>query len=216
MLCKAPSGRNLDLCAGCQRDLPRLRNPCWQCGLPLPTKADSCLACITEAPIFSHCFSAFAYAAPLDALINNFKNGNQRAIGRCLGLLLARSYIRHHQSYPDLWLPVPLHSSTRRSRGFNQAEDLAVSLSKLTHRPLLSKVVQRSSKTAAQKQLSRTQRQENMRKAFNTSGDFSGKTIAIVDDVITTGATVTALAETLLNAGASDIEVVCVARTAPH
>jgi ComF family protein len=177
---------------------------------------DSCATCLTNPPVFSHCFSLFAYATPLDSLINNYKNHNQRVIGHWLGLLLARSYIRHHQYFPDLWLPVPLHKSTLRSRGFNQAEELAIDLGKLTHRPLLCDAVKRSNKTAVQKHLSQSQRHINMRNAFKTSVDFSGKKIAIVDDVVTTGATVTALAETLLAAGASDVEVVCVARTAPH
>jgi ComF family protein len=130
-----------------------------------------------------------------------------------LSTLLARGYVKQHFLFPDFWVPVPLHSSIKQARGFNQAEELALSLAELSAKPLLLGGIERVKKTQNQKQLGSLERQANMKNAFACCIDLHGKTIGIVDDVITTGATVGALTTTLLDAGAADVQVVCVART---
>ena len=126
---------------------------------------------------------------------------------------MAREYLRQHVSLPDIWLPVPLHPKIHRERGFNQAEELARPIASLTARPLTRFGVRRIKRTKSQKLLTSLERQSNMRNAFACELDLRGKTVAIVDDVVTTGATVTSLTSTLLEAGARDVQVVCAART---
>lgn len=210
--CHGASRRQMDLCAGCQRDLPRQRHTCWQCGLEVQTGLDTCAACIANPPAFSHCYSAFRYESPLDHLISLFKTQKQLSVGRVLGLLLAHSYRRDHADLPDLWVPVPLHASALRQRGFNQAEILCATLSERTTVPMSLKP-RRIFKTRTQKQLNKTQRVENLKGAFAANDKFHGMSIGIVDDVITTGATVTELTNVLLAAGATDVQVVSIART---
>lgn len=215
VVCSGKTGRQLDICPGCQRDMPKMLNPCWQCGLPIEDRKDSCIECIKQPPIFSHCFTAFSYASPIDNLINRFKNQRNLAIGQTLGILLARGYVSNHRSFPDCWLPVPLHPSAFRKRGFNQALELGYCIAATTGKPLLGAAIRRDRNTSEQKHLSKADRLKNMRLAFSTKVDFTGLKVGIIDDVITTGATTSAIAETLLEAGADDVEVVAVARTPP-
>lgn len=213
VLCQARSLRKLDLCGHCQRDLRRPKKPCWQCGLEHSENTDTCNACVLSPPPYSHCFSLYRYEFPISALINRFKNQHKLSVGKVLSTLLARGYVKQHFLFPDFWVPVPLHSSIKQARGFNQAEELALSLAELSAKPLLLGGIERVKKTQNQKQLGSLERQANMKNAFACCIDLHGKTIGIVDDVITTGATVGALTTTLLDAGAADVQVVCVART---
>ena len=124
ILCKAGTGRHLDLCLACELDLPKITNACWQCGLSNSEGQEICPACLRVPPPFTHCFSAFKYAAPIDRLIHQFKNEQKILIGKVLALVLARMYLDQHLIVPDQWLPVPLHKERLKSRGFNQALEI--------------------------------------------------------------------------------------------
>jgi len=113
---------------------------------------------------------------------------------------------------PDVILPVPLHPARLRSRGFNQAVELARPAAKgFDLRPAIA-AVERVRDTPSQSRLSSSQRRKNLRGAFRVHGDFSGQTVAIVDDVMTTGTTVNALAAVLRRAGAREIRIWVIAR----
>lgn len=215
IVCQNKSGRHLDLCIGCQRDLKMSKRRCWQCGLELARldDIDSCAHCIKHPPAFSHCFALYHYEKPVSTLIQQFKGQNKLAIGRVLGLLLGHQYTRRHSFPPDYWLPVPLHPSALRARGFNQAHELAIHVANQTNKPVLRSGVKRIRKTLAQKHLTSVQRVSNMKDAFQCNLDLRGVRIGIIDDVVTTGSTVSSLAETLIKAGAIDIQVACLART---
>lgn len=213
ILCGAKSNRNIDLCQGCENDLPRMEHPCWQCGLTIPIGQEICGRCLTNPPLFSHCYSAFKYAAPVDTLINQFKNHSKLVNGKVLSVIMARSYVSDHIIVPDFWLPVPLHKNRLKSRGFNQAFEIATTLADMTQRPINSRLCRRIAHTPDQKSLNFTDRQANIRKAFILDQTLSGETIGIVDDVITTSATVSELTRLLLQNGAGDIQVVSLART---
>lgn len=217
IICKASTNRHLDLCAGCQRGLPYTKNPCWQCGLEMAISNDICTACLATPPPYSHCFSLLRYEPPVDILISRFKTGHKLAVGRVLSILLARAYQRHHIVAPQCWIPVPLHRRTLRSRGFNQALEIAQVLTEFTRIPTQGKVARRVINTQAQKQLDAAARRSNIENAFELNPDLkmdlSGQNVAIVDDVVTTAATVSELTHTLLARGASDVQVVCLART---
>jgi len=213
ILCGAKSNRNIDLCQACEDDLPRIIHPCWQCGLSIPSVQEICGRCLVNPPLFSHCYTAFKYAAPIDTLINQFKNHTNLVNGKVLSHVMAKSYIADHLILPDFWLPVPLHKSRLKTRGFNQAFEIATTLADITERPINSRLCRRIFHTPDQKRLNFADRQSNIRKAFILDETLSGETIGIVDDVITTTATVSEISRLLLQNGAGEVQVVALART---
>ncbi len=119
----------------------------------------------------------------------------------------------HHQCLPDVLLPVPLHQDRLRERGFNQALELAKPIAKACKMRLDVHGVARIKATPAQSGLSAKERRMNLLDAFQVLGDYQGKTVAIIDDVMTTGQTLSMLAGVLKKAGAIDVHVWCIART---
>lgn len=213
IICKAVTHRQLDLCAGCQRSLPYNQRACWQCGLEVSQNLDICQACILDQPVYSHCFGLVRYEPPIDVLMSQFKTQHRLVVGRVLSILLARAYLRHHIVLPDCWIPVPLHKRVARQRGFNQAAEIAQVLTEYTGVPTFARLARRATHSAPQKHLSAADRRSNIEGVFQIDVDLKGKSVAIVDDVVTTGATVSELSKQLLNAGAGDVQVVCLART---
>jgi ComF family protein len=213
IICKAATHRMLDLCGGCQRSLPYSRHACWQCGLEMSLSVDVCSHCLQNPPVFSHCFALLRYEPPVDVLMSQFKTQHRLVVGKVLSILLAKSYLRHHLVLPDCWIPVPLHQRVKRSRGFNQADEIAQILTEFTGVPSCSRFVKRSANSLPQKQLSAAERATNIVGAFQVEANLGGQTVGIVDDVMTTGATASELSQQLLNAGAADVQIVCLART---
>lgn len=155
--------------------------------------------------------AAFSYRFPLDRLVQRFKFGGDLAVGRWLGLRLADRV--RAEPLPDLLLPPPLSESRLRARGFNQALELAKVVGSELGVAVAYRGVTRSRDTSPQPGLSRGARQENLRDAFRCRLDLGGRPVAIVDDVLTTGATAGAFARVLRAAGARSVVVWVVART---
>ncbi|MFO1436610.1 MAG: ComF family protein [Gammaproteobacteria bacterium] len=154
-------------------------------------------------------FVPFIYASPIDDLIKELKFGSGLAAGRELGaLMMARGSPRR---MPQVLIPVPLHWRRLARRGYNQSQVIAEHLSKHCGLPLLG-ACRRSRFTLAQAQLNAHVRTRNVRGAFEVSGVVRGLHVAIVDDVITTGATMRELVRVLRRAGASRVEVWAAAR----
>ena len=155
----------------------------------------------------------FLYAAPLNRLVLGLKNGNGLMQARVLGAMLAPALLRAYagQALPDALVPVPLTWRRRRTRGFNQAVLLGRDISRRLGVPLQRRRLRRVRDAAPQRTLSRSARQRNLRRAFSASR-ISG-TVAIVDDVMTTGATLRACTNAVLKAGATEVHVWAVART---
>lgn len=213
VLCLSPTKRKLDLCMGCEIDLPFSRYTCWQCRLTLPESQELCGRCLTSPPPFLHCFAAFEYRPPIDKMIAQFKNNQQLAFGRVLSKILARQYLKQHLRYPDVWVPVPLHKDRLKFRGFNQALEIAKVIAYETTTPVIGNACSRVKATDEQKQLSSQQRKRNISGAFVCDTDFQNVHVGIIDDVITTTATVAELSRVLLKQGAADVQVACLART---
>jgi ComF family protein len=148
-------------------------------------------------------------------LILQLKHGAQLQAARLLGELLSQAVMEvlTPDSAPDLLIPVPLHWQRRWQRGFNQSLELASTLSHATAIPVADDRVKRIKRTPSQRGLTRTQRLQNLRGAFFCTKPVDDLRIAIIDDVMTTGSTVTRLAETLISSGARQVEVWCAART---
>lgn len=214
LLCaaRAPSGQ--DLCPACAHSLPRTASACPRCAAPVTLEAEgiACGQCQANPPAFIATRAAFRYAPPVDRLIQDLKYHDRLELSRVLGGYLAGHLQGMNDSRPDVVVPVPLHTSRLRERGYNQSLEIARFVAPVLGLPVNWKDAQRTRPTMPQTELSREQRRKNVRGAFMTGGSFAGRRVAIVDDVMTSGHTAHALAESLLRSGAMEVRVWVVAR----
>lgn len=216
LLCRQLITASLPICHACQQELPWLRDCCPICALPLPVSGTPCGRCLIRPPAFSRTIAAWHYAFPVDSLINRFKHQADWPYGKLLtALLIPRIRQQQDQSKPALLLPVPLARRRQRQRGFNQAGMMARWLAAKLHCPVHEHWLQRIRDTPAQQGLDASARRRNLRHAFALSeaARVQGRHIALVDDVLTTGATAETLSRLLLRAGASRVDLYCLART---
>ncbi|CAK0770243.1 competence protein ComFC [Gammaproteobacteria bacterium] len=212
------SNQEFNPCSGCQTDLPWTKSVCHCCGLPLSSSFISsitpCGRCQRSPPPYDQMFAPFSYEPPLDRLIIGLKFQGRLAYARLLGELLANYLASRKDSWPELILPVPLHQTRLRMRGYNQALELARPVARRLRLPIAFELCQRVRATAAQSGLNATTREKNVHGAFAVkTGEIAERRVAILDDVVTTGYTVNELARVLRQAGAQWIEVWAVART---
>jgi ComF family protein len=222
-ICSSPIARRQDcgLCDDCWRKVVGLRIDgarCPSCGVPLPGFADGsgnlCLECVRQPPPYSGARSFGYYSTELRRVIQEFKFGGRRPLARLLAPLMADAFFESWQRDDfDFVTSVPLHPGRRRKRGFNQAELLSRAFARMTGLPEL-RTLRRAAATQSQVGLSDTQRLENVRNAFICThvDRVAGKRILLIDDVVTTGATVASAARTLICAGAEKVSVMAAAR----
>ena len=211
LLCGQTGGGEI-LCRACADDLPRLPSPRCPC-CALPTAAgELCGRCLAHPPHYDRTLAAFNYGFPLDKLIQSFKYGHRLALAAYLGRELARLA---PDVAADLIVPLPLHPSRLRERGFNQALELARPVAATLGLPLDSRIGTRIRHTPAQAGLPWKKREQNIRGAFHCARDLSGRRILLVDDVMTTGASLDECARTLKLHGAAEVTLLIVARTLP-
>ncbi len=216
IICRLPSKRQLDLCKRCEHALPWLTKSCHRCALPLTgtTNTVLCGNCLQQPPFFDHCVALFHYQTPIDRLLNQLKFHHCLRNAHIIGTLLAKRIKQayHEQELPQVIIPVPLHRKRLRQRGYNQALELAKPIARQLHLPIDKWHCQRTHFTPAQTGLKATQRHKNIRDAFSIN-KLQAKYIAIIDDVMTTGATVNELSRCLRQVGAERIDVWICART---
>jgi len=201
------------LCHGCRSDLP------WARGTRCPVCAAHCSGpgpwgrCHLHPPAYDRCLAALSYEPPVDRLITALKFHNRLACGRLLARLLAeRIESGSGIAGPDLLLPVPLHHTRLRRRGFNQALEIGRLLSRRLGIPLDAHSLWRQRATVAQSTLALRARQHNLRDAFALRRPLEADSVALIDDVMTSGSTAHAAANCLRNAGVKQIQVWVVAR----
>jgi len=214
LLCGAPGSsepRLRDLCPACRQALPWAAGQCARCALPLHTSAALCGRCQTQPLAFERCLAPFVYQAPLDHLLHGLKFHGRLAQARLLGEVMASWLGEVVDVLPERLIPVPLHASRLRQRGFNQAVELARPIARRFGLSLELDMVRRRRATPPQSELSRQERQKNLKGAFEVLRPLAGR-VVIVDDVMTTGSTAHELARSLLNAGAAQVEVWVCAR----
>lgn len=217
LFCGLFAKRSISLCIACEQDLPILTHHCLQCAQVLTSVAICrCGDCLRYPKPYERTYALYNYEPPIVRLITALKFEHELSHAA----LLAHQFIQriehdwyHSQDLPQIILPVPLHIERLRERGFNQAIEIARPIAKRFKLKLDLHGVIRTKQTQAQSGLSTKERKLNMADAFTIHGNYQGKTIAILDDVVTTGQTVATLASALKQAGASTIHIWCAART---
>ncbi|GMV29792.1 MAG: competence protein F [Rhodanobacteraceae bacterium] len=213
LLCGGAGAVARDLCAACRADLAPNEPACACCGQPLALAAAACGRCLRRKPAFQATWAPLRYAPPLAGLMTRFKFGGDLAAGRVLAEIALEHWHRLPPARPDTLLPVPLHPDRLRERGYNQALELARPIARATGIPLLPDVLQRGRATPAQSGLSALARRRNLRGAFAVrAGAALPAHVAVVDDVMTTGATAQECALALRRAGVVRVDVWAVAR----
>lgn len=209
----------MDLCMGCLDDLPWLGVTCRYCGMPLTTvETVSCGACISLEITLDQCVVALAYEYPVAQMIAALKYRRDTSYARVLGELLSIRLLEavhaNELQLPQLLLPVPLHPLRQLRRTFNQSLLIAEHLASALGVPVDGRFLRRIRNTPPQTGLRRKARLKNLRGSFVVKGKFSGMSVAIIDDVITTASTVREVSRVLKRAGVGEVQVWAVARAA--
>lgn len=221
LACKSfvPDSTEILLCTACREKIIPIQSPlCPVCGIPFHTEQGmdhTCGECATTHRPFTAARSAVVFGGPVQELIHRLKYGKKTHLSRPLALLTARRVVPFiAESGAELVVPVPLHRKRLRQRGFNQSVLLAGVLAKSWHLPLSRNNLRRIRWTEPQIHLPVADRIRNVRGAFAVKDptQIEGKRLVLVDDVYTTGSTVTECAKVLRNAGAEEVYVVTVAR----
>jgi ComF family protein len=219
VLCGAPgltSGGGRDLCPGCATELPHNRDCCFQCAVPFdsPMPAETrCAACQRHPPPFETSLAAFRYEAAIPTLIGGAKFRGRLNLVRLLGQCLADRVREVDPPRPEVLMPVPLHASRLRTRGYNQALEIARIVGRDLALPIDHASCIRIAPTPPQAGLDERARRRNIRGAFLVPGLLPWTHVAILDDVVTTGSTVAELSRALRKAGVRRIQVWAAART---
>ena len=213
VVCGDPGLPGCDLCQACRADLPAPRNACPRCALPQP-RAGTCAGCTAVPPPLDAAHAAFAYAFPLDRLLPRLKFHRDFAAGRVLAQSMAERFAGLPR--PQALVPVPLHRTRLRRRGYDQALELARPLARALQLPLHADLLRRACATRAQSRLDAEERRRNLQNAFRVEsrGSALPHHVVLVDDVMTTGATLHAAARALRAAGVARVEAWVCARVA--
>jgi ComF family protein len=215
VLCNDASPGALDLCEPCRAALPWLGDACRRCALPLAPGGTATCAHCAAAPPFTRAVAAFHFAEPVAAMVRRSKDAGSLPDANVLGTLLAQTLQATYRGepLPACIVPVPLHWRRLLGRGHNQAALLA----RIVGRRLALPVDHRARRvrhTPPQRGLTRAERHRNIARAFAVHGSYGGAAVALLDDVMTTGATLDALAGAVRAAGAGAVHVWVAARTA--
>ena len=205
------------LCSVCRACYAAAAPRCARCGLRLGLAAPACGACLREPPPFEHTRCVVDYGFPWDRLIAAFKFEGRVELAGVLAQTLHDAVTPDAAGRPDLVLPIPLSPRRLEQRGYNQAWELARRVAASLRLPSRADVLLRPWETAHQAELGRAERQQNLRTAFMVDPrlrhHLQGRRVALVDDVMTTGATVSHASAALLRAGVAAVEVWVIART---
>lgn len=205
------------LCSVCTRHLPKLCSCCLQCGLPSTNPSLACGRCLIAPPLWNSITFVSFYEPPLSLLIQKMKFQGMTS----LALVLARLLLLR---WRDLWrggnikkpsriISVPLHVRRCWRRGFNQSDLLARPLARWLNCDYQSDCLTRLRPTPSQRHLNASKRKKNLRGAFQSHLSLKGQSVALVDDVVTTGSTINEISELLIKEGVASLQILCICRT---
>lgn len=209
--CAAPT-RGSAMCPACRSTLPWNEPACPRCAAPRSPGAGVCPDCLAQPPAQDCTWCAFRYEPPVAAHIVGLKFEARFTGARLLGELMAQALARRAAPLPELLIPVPLHEARLRRRGYNQALEIARELAQRLPLLLAPQLARRRQATREQTTLDAPARRRNVRDVFEVSAGVRGRRVALLDDVITTGATAGELARALRQAGAARVEAWAAAR----
>ncbi|TWH99127.1 ComF family protein [Luteimonas cucumeris] len=211
LLCGEAGASGRDLCPACAAALPWNRSACRHCALPLPLAADACGQCLRHPPPLQEIHAALIYDFPADRLLPRLKFHGDLACGRLLSQLMIDACVDLPR--PQVLVPLPLHRARLRSRGYDQALELARPLARALAIPLSDRVLRRRRDTVPQSRLDAAARRRNLRSAFAVDAAIAlPDHVTLVDDVMTTGATLHAAANALHRAGVARVDAWVCAR----
>lgn len=213
LLCQRKAEKTRPLCDLCENESKKFIPGCQRCGLVLSNAACVCGTCQKRPPSYSRLIVGVPYRFPFDHCVTQLKFHQRFLMADILAYLLARQVNQSASPLPDFIVPVPLHITRLKERGFNQADFIAKRLQKYLPVKILQKACYKIQATAAQTELSGKQRIKNLRGVFAAEKRLDNLHLAIVDDVVTTGTTVEALAKVLINNGARQVDVWAATRT---
>jgi len=199
----------MDLCVACYNALEKMEDQCYCCAKPFAVHSSTlrlCGLCQKKPPAFNKVYSPFIHQGAMRYLINQLKFNGAYKNSRLLGLLLA-DYLGKNAELPNLIIPVPLHTNRYKQRGFNQTHEIAKTIAKELNLAIDISCCQRIKNTPHQISLTAKQRRKNIKNAFQVTKLPKVNHIAILDDVMTTGATANELARLLKSAGINQVDV---------
>jgi len=212
--CKAPlTNPNDNVCQRCYPELPFQNHYCRQCGQNFAANTDYCGRCINSPPSFDSCFCPFKYEKSIKELICQLKYRERPELAKTAASLLARELLESNIERPDALIAVPMHISRLRERGYNHSTLVAQNLSKTLDIPVLTGALIKSKQTAPQATQSLIQRKKNLKGSFELCKNIQAKSVAIVDDVLTTGSTAEEIAKILKKNGVDYVQVWGIAHT---
>lgn len=205
-LCRGRCSSTYSLCDDCASDLPHNTNPCPRCGLPMPAQGP-CTKCSKKPGNIDCSISAFRYCYPVDTMIKKFKYNQILRISKPLVNSLHSKLVLSTGPLPEVMIPVPLHFFRMYSRGFNQSLEICKILRGWLGIPIDTELVYRTRDTTPMINLTARQRQRNVLGAFALKKYPDYDSLAIVDDVITTGSTANEIAGLFKDAGVKHIQL---------
>jgi ComF family protein len=212
LLCADYNGNEIGLCEPCFKNLPWHKSArCPQCALI--TDSAICGNCLNAGPDFDATYALFTYSYPIDSILQQYKYKDMLHLADVFAKLFHQRHKISHRI--DLVIPMPMHPQRLQERGFNQALEIARCLAKSLKLELNYQACQRIKLTPPQAGLPLKDRIKNVRGVFECKQSLQGLNIAIVDDVMTTGASLNELARSLKKAGAARVECWVIARTLP-
>lgn len=212
-LCCRQSSHSL-LCEDCQSDIPVLDHYCIRCGMPLGGHTDICGPCALQPPVWDYLHILADFEFPFRALVHQMKYQKDYSCALLLGQMLANTYPKT-EAKPEAIIPVPLHWKRKWLRTFNQSEILAKPIQNQLNIPINRDVIQRIRSTKVQAGLNKQERLMNLKNAFQIKS-HRYRHVAILDDVVTTGVTVSTLVKLLKESGCQRVDVWAICRTQLH
>lgn len=223
-LCRLPLYHSHQgICSSCQRHLPPLPRCCPRCGLSASDPTRQCGRCVRHPPPWQSIIFVGDYRAPFNTLLKLFKFHGKTELATVLARQILFAWLSAYREYalretgpqcrPDVLFTVPLHKQRQWRRGFNQTERLARPLAHWLGCEYSPRAIRRLRQTRIQQTLSASARRKNLAGAFVCPASLAGRTVALLDDVVTTGSTAAEISRLLLARGAVSVQVWCLCRT---